>query len=73
MAETHSVSAYIASVDKETDAKLVAAIEDCLKAIDEMPRPFVKNYRDAKVKAAIDACNDLNDALEAARKVLIEQ
>lgn len=73
VAETHSVSAYIASVDKETDAKLVAAIEDCLKAIDEMPRPFVKNYRDAKVKAAIDACNDLNDALEAARKVLIEQ
>ena len=38
-----------------------------------MPRPFVKNYKDAKVKAAIDACNDLNDALEAARKVLIEQ
>lgn len=73
VAETHSVSAYIASVDKDTDAKLVAAIEDCLKAIDAMPRPFVKNYRDAKVKAAIDACNDLNDALEAARKVLIEQ
>ena len=71
--EPHSVSAYIASVYKETDAKLVAAIEDCLKAIDAMPRPFVKNYKDAKVKAAIDACNDLNDALEAARKVLIEQ
>ena len=73
VAEPHSVSAYIASVDKDTDAKLVAAIEDCLKAIDAMPRPFVKNYKDAKVKAAIDACNDLNDALEAARKVLIEQ
>lgn len=73
VAETHSVSAYIASVDKETDAKLVAAIENCLKAIDAMPHPFVKNYKDAKVKAAIDACDELNDALEAARKVLIEQ
>ena len=73
VAEPHSVSAYIASVDKDTDAKLVAAIEDCLKAIDAMPRPFVKNFKDAKVKAAIDACDELNDALEAARKVLIEQ
>ncbi len=72
-AEPHSVSAYIASVDKDTDAKLIAAIEDCLKAIDAMPRPFVDNYSDPKVKVATDACDKLNDALEAARKVLIEQ
>lgn len=72
-AETNSVSAYIASVDKDTDDKLIAAIEDCLKAIDAMPRPFVNNYTDPKVKSAIDACENLNDALESARQVLIEQ
>ena len=36
-----------------------------------MPKPFVKNYKDANVKEAIDACNDLNDALEVARQALI--
>jgi len=72
-AETNSVSAYIASVDRDTDAKLIAAIDDCLKAIDAMPRPFVNNYTDPKVYAAIKACDDLNNALEAARQVLIEQ
>ncbi len=72
-AETNSVSAYIASVDKDTDARLIAAIENCLNAIDAMPRPFVNKYTDPKVKEAIDACDDLNNALEAARKVLIEQ
>lgn len=72
-AEANSVSAYIASVDKDTDAKLIAAIENSLKAINDMPYPFVKNYKDPKVKVAIDACDDLNNALEAARQVLIEQ
>lgn len=72
-AKAGSVSAYIAGVDRAADEALVAAIENCLKTIDAMPRPFVQNYRDAKVKEAIDACEALNVALEAARQVLIEQ
>lgn len=72
-AKAGSLSAYIAGVDRAADEALVAAIENCLKAIDAMPRPFVKNYRDAKVKEAIDACDELNVALEAVRQVLIEQ
>lgn len=72
-AKAGSVSAYIAGVDKAADDALVAAIENCLKAINAMPHPFVKNYRDAKVKEAIDACDVLNNALEAVRQVLIEQ
>lgn len=70
-AQPHSASAYIAGVDKTADDNVVSAIGKCLAAIDAMPRPFVNNYTDSRVKTAIDACNDLNDALEAARKVLL--
>ena len=70
-AQTYSVSAYLASVDQAANEGVISAIEKCLEKIGAMPRPFVKNYKDAKVKEAIDACNDLNDALEVARQALI--
>ena len=70
-AQPNSVSAYICAADKSADDKVVAAIENCLKAIDAMPRPFVQNYKDAKVGEAIEACDALNTALEAARQALI--
>lgn len=70
-AQTYSVSAYLAGVDKAADDGVKAAVSTCLEKISAMPKPFVKNYKDAKVKDAIDACNALNDALEAARQALI--
>ena len=70
-AQTYSVSAYLAGVDQAANEGVISAIEKCLKKIAAMPKPFVKNYKDAKVKDAIDACNDLNDALEVARQALI--
>lgn len=70
-AQAYSVSAYLAGVDKAADDGVKAAISVCLEKISAMPKPFVKNYKDAKVKDAIDACNALNDALEAARQALI--
>lgn len=70
-AQAYSVSAYLAGVDKAADDGVKAAISVCLERISAMPKPFVKNYKDAKVKDAIDACNALNDALEAARQALI--
>ncbi len=70
-AQTYSVSAYLAGVDKAANDGVISAIEKCLEKIDAMPKPFVKNYQNAKVKEAIDACNALNDALEVARKALI--
>ena len=70
-AQTYSVSAYLASVDQAANEGVISAIEKCLEKIAAMPKPFVKNYQDAKVKDAIDACNDLNDALEVARQALI--
>lgn len=70
-AQTYSVSAYLAEVDQAANEGVISAIEKCLEKIAAMPKPFVKNYQDAKVKDAIDACNDLNDALEVARQALI--
>lgn len=70
-AQTYSVSAYLAGVDSAADNGVKDAISTCLEKISAMPKPFVKNYKDAKVKEAIDACNALNDALEVARQALI--
>ncbi len=72
-AEANSVSAYIASIDKTANDGVVSALENCLSAIDAMPRPFVKNYTDPKVGAAIEACTQLNDALEVARQALLNE
>ena len=70
--QSGSLSEYIKSVDSAVDAKLIAAIEDCLAKINDMPKPFVLNYKNAAVEKAIDACGDLEEALEAARKVLVQ-
>jgi len=72
-AQSTSVSTYIRSIDQATDQAVIDAIENSLSKIDAMPRPFVKNYTDTKVKEAIDACNDLYDKLEAARKILVNE
>ncbi len=72
-AQSHSVSAFVRSADEKADQDVQDALKTCLSKIDAMPRPFVNNYKDAKVKEAIDACNALNDALEAARQVLVNE
>ncbi len=72
-AQTHSVSAFVRSADAKADQDVIDALSACLSKIDAMPRPFVKNYKDARVKEAIDACNALNDALEAARQALVNE
>ncbi|MBO7523343.1 MAG: hypothetical protein J6T30_05770 [Bacteroidales bacterium] len=69
---TYSLSSYIKSVDPQADSDVIAAIENCLAKIHAMPAPFVQNYTNPKVQDAIDGCNTLNDALEAARKVLLK-
>ncbi len=69
----HSVSNFVREADEQADQDVIDAIATCLARIDAMPRPFVKNFKDPKVKEAINACNYLNDALEAARKVLVNK
>lgn len=72
-----SISAHVASknstIDKDVQSKIAAAIA----ALEALPRPF-RNYiyanTDAASKAliqtAVDACNDLVDALDAAQEAV---
>ncbi|MGN1246894.1 MAG: imelysin family protein [Muribaculaceae bacterium] len=69
-AHKNSVSAYIRSIDPAADEAVIKAIDDCISAIDAMPRPFVKNYKATEVTAAMNACDALNEALTAAQKTL---
>ena len=72
-AQSNSISSYLHDVDAQTDQNVIDALNNCLIKIQTMPKPFVKNYKDTKVKEAIDACNKLYNMLEAARKVLVNK
>ena len=65
-----SIFAYIKSVDPTAADALQNALETCLSKINAMPKPFVLNYKDSKVGEAIDACGDLDDAIQAAKKAI---
>ena len=65
---THTLSAYVASVDADLDARINAAIDNAIAAISKMREPFASTSQDASMReinfAAVDACNDLNDILD---------
>ncbi|MDR1098398.1 MAG: hypothetical protein LBL57_09725 [Tannerella sp.] len=65
-----SLAAYLKSVDPAAAKAVTDAISVCLEKIRAMPRPFVLHYSDPKVGEAIDACEDLNEVLTAAKQVL---
>lgn len=55
----------------KTQAQAVQSKMDAaLKAIDSMKRPFALNYTDASAKAAIDALDELDGALDAMEETL---
>lgn len=71
-----SVSVHIASCNSSADQNIKAALTDCLKKMEALPRPF-RNYINVTsgaeyqtIQAAIDACNTLVDALDAAQEAL---
>lgn len=71
-----SVSAHVASCNSSADQNIKAALTDCLKKMEALPRPF-RNYINVTsgaeyqtIQAAIDACNTLVDALDAAQEAL---
>ena len=72
-----SVSAHVASKNNGIDANVQAKISAAIAALEALPRPF-RNYiyvdtdaaSKAKIKAAVDACNDLVDALDAAQEAV---
>lgn len=74
---TLSVSSFISKLDKNTDQKVKQSLEDALQKLEAMPKPF-RNYiyadtdasNKALIQAAVDACNDLVDALDEAQELI---
>lgn len=64
----HTLSAYVASVDADLDARVLAAIDRASEAIGKMREPFATTSRDQSMHdinfAAVEACNDLVDVFD---------
>lgn len=72
-----SVSAFVASIDQQSDKQVQEKIEHAISTVDAMPRPFRSYiYKDtdaaskAKIQASIDACNSLVDAINKAQEAV---
>ena len=72
----HSVASVVAKVSADKDAAIKAKIDAALSALKAIPTPF-RNYINnedpaatAKINAAVQACNDLVEALDAAQEAL---
>ncbi len=64
---THTLSAYVRSVDPQLDARVLAAIDDAIAAISLMREPFASTSQQASMyeinMAAVEVCNAVNDIL----------
>lgn len=60
---SHSLHALMAEIDVDVDARITHAIENALGKIRQMKAPFVLNYTDASCLEAINACQQLDEAL----------
>lgn len=72
-----SVSACVASVSQEADTKVKNCINEAIKATEAMPTPF-RNYINLKsgpeydrIMAAVEACNNLVEALDEAMELMV--
>ncbi len=65
---THTLSAYVASIDSGLDSRIREAINNASESIAKMREPFASTSQDASMRqinfAAVEACNDLNDILD---------
>ena len=67
-----SVSDYIKKVNPDLDTDLKASMENTIAKISAIAEPFVDTYTSEEAGEAIDACNDLLELLESARKELLK-
>ena len=75
---THTLSAYVATFNPELDNRVRAAIAAAYDAIGQMAEPFAytcnsANGYQAQNRAAIEACNELNDIFDEVLRALQEQ
>ncbi len=60
---SRSMHALMAELDADVDARITSAIEKALNKISQMRAPFVLNYTDPSCLEAINACQQLDEAL----------
>lgn len=65
-----SVARYLYGVNADADAKVRAAIDNAIHEVSSMPAPFRNHLSKAETDAAVQACNDLMDALDNAINAL---
>lgn len=65
---SHTLSGYVASIDKDLDNRVRVAIDNALQAIRKMREPFASTSQDASMReinfAAVESCNELNDIFD---------
>ena len=62
----NSMAAYVNKVNSSLDSNLRKAIDNAINEISSMPAPFRNHLTKAETQKAVDACNTLLDALDAA-------
>lgn len=65
-----SVSTFIAGKSASADKAVRDAIDNAIAKIQACGKPFIQNYNTPAVLEAINACNELAEALNAAKKVI---
>ncbi len=63
---SNSMAAYMDKVDTNLDKEVRDAIDNALKEVASMPAPFRNHLSKAETQKAVDACNRLLNALDAA-------
>ena len=70
---TQSLHAYIGSLDKNLDNRVMNAIAYAKNKIQAMPAPFVSNYTNPANAEAITACQTLDEVLSEVNNLLSKQ
>ncbi len=71
---SHTISAYISTLNADLDSRIRAAIDRAQNSIAKMREPFASTSADASMRTinfeAIDACNDLVDIFDEAIELI---
>ena len=67
---SNSMAAYMNKVNATLDNNVRSAIDNAIKEVSGMPAPFRNHLSKSETQKAVDACNQLLDALDAAIEAL---
>lgn len=63
---TNSLANFVKKTDAAADTRLRTAIDNAIKEVSSMPAPFRNHLKKEESQKAVDACNELMNALDAA-------